>query len=57
MKCGAGHKHSSDPTALLWVWHRPAAAARIGPLAWELSYTAGAALKTKNKKKKGFLIM
>ena len=57
MKCGAGHKHSSDPTALLWVWHRPAAEARIGPLAWELSYTAGAALKNKKQKKKGFLIM
>ena len=26
----------SDPM-LLWLWHRPAAVAPIGPLAWELS--------------------
>ena len=31
---------------LLWLWHRPAAAAPIRPLTWELLYTTGAALKT-----------
>ena len=44
-----------DPT-LLWLWCRPAAAALIGPLAWEPPYAMGAALekakrqKTKQKK-------
>ena len=33
-----------DPV-LLWLWHRPAAAAPIGPLAKELAYAAGVALK------------
>ena len=43
-----------DP-ALLWLWYRPAAAALIQPLAWELLCAAGAALKrqkNKNKNKK-----
>ena len=31
-----------DP-ALLWLWHRLAAAAPIGPLAWEPPYAAGGA--------------
>ena len=31
--------------ALLWLWHRPAAAAPIQPLTWELPYAAGVALK------------
>ena len=35
-----------DPL-LLWLWWRPAAAAPIQPLAWELPYTTGAALKSK----------
>ena len=42
--CGVGHRHSSDPV-LLWVWCRSAATAPIGPLAWELPYAAGAAVK------------
>ena len=33
----------------------PAATAPILPLAWELPYAAGAALKRPEKKKKGFL--
>ena len=33
-----------DPT-LLWLWYRLAAVAQIQPLAWELPYAAGAALK------------
>ena len=47
--CGVGRKHSSDPS-LLWLWCRTAAAALIGPLAWEPPYAADAALKRKNKK-------
>ena len=37
-----------DP-ALLWLWCRLAAAAQIQPLAWELPYATGAALKKKCK--------
>ena len=40
--------HSWD-LALLWLWHRLVAATLIQPLAWELPYTAGAALKRKEK--------
>ena len=40
-----------DP-ALLWLWCRPAAAAPIQPLAWELPYVVGAGLKRQKKKKK-----
>ena len=36
---------------LLWLWHRLAAAALIQPLAWELPYAIGAALRKKKKKK------
>ena len=39
---------SSDPT-LLWLWHRPAAAASFGPLAWEPLHAVSAALKKKTK--------
>ena len=31
---------------LLWLWHRPAGIGPIRPLAWELPYTACAALKS-----------
>ena len=41
---GVGLKHGSDP--------RLAAIALIRPLAWELPYAAGEALKGKKKKKK-----
>ena len=47
---GVGHRGGSDP-ALLWLWCRPAAAALIQPLAWELPYAVGVALKRKKKKK------
>ena len=33
------------------LWHRPAAAAQIQPLAWEPPYAKGAALKRQKKKK------
>ena len=48
MSCGVGRRHGLGP-ALLWLWCRPAAAAPIQPLAWEIPYAAGEALK-KNKK-------
>ena len=35
---------------LLWLWARPAATTPIGPLAWELPYATGAALKQSKKK-------
>ena len=38
--------------ALLWLWCRLAAVAPILPLAWELQYATGAALKKEKKKKK-----
>ena len=37
---------------LPWLWCRPAAVAPIGPLAWELPYAAGTALKDKKTKNK-----
>ena len=37
---------------MLWLWHRPAAVALIGPLAWEPPYAMGTALKGQKKKKK-----
>ena len=55
MSCGIGCRHGSD-LVLLWQWHRPAATAQIGPLAWELPYAVDAApkkdKKTKDQKKK-----
>ena len=44
MSCGVGHRRHWD---LAWLWHRPAAAALIPPLAWELPYAADVALKKK----------
>ena len=38
-------------SVLLCLWCRLAPVAPIGPLAWELPYAAGAALKSKKKKK------
>ena len=38
--------------ALLWLWCKPAAAALICPVAWELPYASPVALKKKKKKKK-----
>ena len=42
--CGVGCRRGSDPV-LLWLWRRPAAISPIGPLAWELPYAGGVALK------------
>ena len=49
VNCGVGRRHGSDPKVL---WHRPAAVVPILPLAWELPYAMGVALKSKKKKKK-----
>ena len=47
VSCGVGHRRSLEPI-LLWLWHRPAAVARIRPLAWEPPYAMGGlALKSK----------
>jgi len=50
MRCGVGRKYGLDPT-LLWLWHRPAATALIGPLAWEPPYAVGVALEKRQNKK------
>ena len=39
-----GHRGSWD-LVLLWLWHRPAAAAPAGPLAQELPHAAGVVVK------------
>ena len=39
-------RRGSDPV-WLWLWHRLAVVALIQSLAWELPYSAGAALKSK----------
>ena len=49
MSCGVGRRRSLDPVLL---WCRPAAAALIGPLAWEPPYAVHAALKSKTKQTK-----
>ena len=50
MSCGVGRSHGWD-LALLWLWCKPAAVAPIQPLAWELPYAVGVALKRKKKEK------
>ena len=54
MSYSVGHRRDLDP-ALLWLWWRPAAVALIRPLAWELPYATGAALKSKEKEKRLFV--
>ena len=49
LSCGVVCRYSLDPT-LLWVWQRPAGTVPIQPLAWELPYAMGEALKRKKKK-------
>ena len=51
MSCDVVRRCGSDLT-LLWLWYRPAAMVPIRPLAWELPYITGAALKRPKKKKK-----
>ena len=45
---GVGHRRVLDS---MWLWPRPAPAALIRLLAWELPYAEGMALKKKKKKK------
>ena len=55
MSCSIGHRCSLYPALLwllLWLWHRPAAAAPIQPPAWEFPYATDAALNKGGKKKK-----
>ena len=54
VSCGVGCRCGSD-LAVLWLWCRLAALALIRPLAQELPYAAGAALKNKTNKKKCIL--
>ena len=56
VSCSIGDRRSSDPL-LLWLWHRLAAKAQIHPLAWELQYALGVAVKKPKKKKKKVLIL
>ena len=53
--CGIGYRCGLD-LALLWLWCRSAAITLIRPLAWELPYASGVALK-KRKKKAFFLFI
>ena len=48
---GVGRRYGSDPI-LLCLWHRPAAAAPILPLAREPSYAMGMALEKQKTKRK-----
>ena len=45
MSYGAGLRQGSDPL-LLRLWCRPAVAATIQPLAWEIPYAMGTAPKS-----------
>ena len=49
MSCDTGRKCGSD-LLLLWPWCMRAARALIQPLAWELPYAIGGALKRKKRK-------
>ena len=55
MSCSVGRRRGLDP-ALLWLWHRPATIALIGPLAWELPYATGVALIRQKTKKKNVIL-
>ena len=52
LSCGVGLRCSLDPI-LRWL----AAAALIQPLAWELSYAVGVALKSKQTNKHSFIFL
>ena len=55
MSCGVGQRCRSD-LALQWLCCRPATAAPIRPLAWELPCAAGVALQSKKKKEEEGLL-
>ena len=50
-----GHRGGSDPE-LLWLWCSLTAVALIQPLARELPFAVGVALKKTKKKKKSMLV-
>ena len=49
MTYGVACQCSSD-SAVPWLWHRLEATSLIRPLAWELPYATGVALKMKERK-------
>ena len=51
MSCGVGHRRGLDP-ALLWLWRRLEATARIRPLAWEPPYAMTVAQEMAKRQKK-----
>ena len=52
VSCGIGHRHGLDAT-LLWLWHRPSAAAPVRPLAWDLGiFICHRCIPNKQKKRK-----
>ena len=51
LRIWCGHELWGRSQMQLWLWCKPAAVALIGPLAWELPYALGVALKEKRKKK------
>ena len=51
LSCGVGCRRGSDPT-LLWLGLWLVATAPVEPLAWELPYAVGVALKIQKTKKK-----
>ena len=51
MNCSVGFRHGLD-LVLLWLWCGLAAIVPIQPLAQELPYVVGAALKKKKERKK-----
>ena len=48
LRCAAGHRLGLDP-GLLWLWCRPVLTTLIQPLAWELSYATGTAIKREER--------
>ena len=50
VSCGVGGRLGADLT-MLWLWHRLAATAPTGSLAWEPPHAAGMGLKRQKKKK------
>ena len=50
VSCGVGRRHGSD-LALLCLWRKSAATASIQPLAWELPFAMGVALKKKKRER------
>ena len=59
MSCGVGHRQGRAwggwgagplilPLLWLWLWRRPVTTAPTQPLAWELPYAVGMALKKAN---------